>query len=314
MTFGNILYSTNLYQDLLAKPLKDQYQNLWVVSGYASSALVRHLLTADDKVKLHLIIGMARADGIANSDHLLYVDSMQRFSGRFSCYYNHLTTPIHIKAYVWDKQLAFVGSPNFSWSGLTKHYEAVSYSVPDQVYDMFHYFKDQMLPADAPNVQDYITLFDARRSENRQRIARTHSADNKMQGDSVRLSLLDRKGNIHNRSGLNWGQRPGRNPDQAYIPVPRRIHETDDSFFPVSGERFTIETDDGRVFSCVIAQHNDKAIETPDDNSILGRYFRERLGVPSGEFVTKADLETYGRTDVEITKIDIDTYYLDFSV
>ena len=63
-----------------------------------------------------------------------------------------------------------------------------------------------------------------------------------------------------------------------------------------------------------MAQQNRKGIHTPEDNSLLGRYFRKRLGLPSGAQVKKADLEKYGRSDVTIFKIDGDLYLLDFSL
>ena len=37
--------------------------------------------------------------------------------------------------------------------------------------------------------------------------------------------------------------------------------------------------DDWETFSCVIAQQNDKAIETPEDNSLLGNYFRQQFQI-----------------------------------
>ena len=62
-----------------------------------------------------------------------------------------------------------------------------------------------------------------------------------------------------------------------------------------------------------IEQQNDKAITTPARNSDLGEYFRNRLGLANGAFVTRADLDRYGRTDVVFIKLDEETYYMDFS-
>lgn len=55
-------------------------------------------------------------------------------------------------------------------------------------------------------------------------------------------------------------------------------------------------------------------IETPHNNSLIGEYFRNRLGLPNGAFVKKEDLIRYGRTDVTFYKIDDENYYMDFSV
>ena len=83
--------------------------------------------------------------------------------------------------------------------------------------------------------------------------------------------------------------------------------------FPERGREFTIITDDGLSFICVVAQEGNKAIETCRDNSILGRYFRQRLGIASGSTVSRADLDSYGRSSVLLYRIDEDTYYMDFS-
>jgi hypothetical protein len=73
-------------------------------------------------------------------------------------------------------------------------------------------------------------------------------------------------------------------------------------------------TDDGRLMGCVRAQQGGKAIETFRNNSILGLYFRNRIGVRAGKKVSADDLHRYGRYDVNIFRIDNETYYLDFSV
>ena len=113
-------------------------------------------------------------------------------------------------------------------------------------------------------------------------------------------------------SGLNWGQRPGRNPNQAYLPVPVEVQRL--PFFPDRGEYFLIECDDKKIFKCVRAQANGKAIETPADNSLLGVYFRERLGVPLGHLVTINHLLRYGRVSYDIYRIESHKFLLDFSV
>lgn len=77
---------------------------------------------------------------------------------------------------------------------------------------------------------------------------------------------------------------------------------------------FTVLTDDEKVMICSRAQDNSKAIHTPHNNALLGEYFRNRLGLSSGELVTKDDLEAYGKTEVVFYKIDDETYYMDFSV
>ena len=63
------------------------------------------------------------------------------------------------------------------------------------------------------------------------------------------------------------------------------------------------------------AQKSDEGtcIQSPDDNTILGRYIRKRLGLPFGSQITSQDIINYGRDYMTITKIDEKNFYMDFS-
>jgi hypothetical protein len=129
----------------------------------------------------------------------------------------------------------------------------------------------------------------------------------------VRISLTtSSRGSeqVPHRSGLNWGQREGRNLNQAYLPVP--ASEQRSGFFPEIGELFLVECDDGVLLQLVRAQQNGKALQTPDNNALLGEYFRRRLGVRTGDPVALRHLHQYGRTSVDIFKTSDGTYFLDF--
>ena len=111
-------------------------------------------------------------------------------------------------------------------------------------------------------------------------------------------------------SGLNWGQRPGREQNQAYLAIPAYIQRS--NFFPEPGKNFLIECDDGEVFKCVRAQANGKAIETPGNNSLLGIYFRRRLGVMPGYMVNIDNLINYGRSSVDVSYMNDCKFFLNF--
>ncbi len=131
--------------------------------------------------------------------------------------------------------------------------------------------------------------------------------------DACELPLYNEKKNsIHEKSGLNWGQRKGRDGNQAYIPIPQKIVKR--KFFPEKAHHFTVTTDDGHYFVMTVAQDGDKALHTPQNNSLIGEYFRNRLGVLDKAKVELADLERYGRKYVKFTKLDEDDYFMDFSI
>ena len=131
---------------------------------------------------------------------------------------------------------------------------------------------------------------------------------------TLSLSLTSMRGGIEHvplRSGLNWGQRPGRNSDQAYIAIPST--ERENPFFPPAGIIFEVSTDDGCRIALVRAQQNGKALESKPSNALLGAYFRERLGVPNGHTIRFDHLQQYGRTTVDFVLLTGGGYILDFS-
>ncbi|MGC6472616.1 MAG: hypothetical protein ACON4W_07055 [Parvibaculales bacterium] len=113
------------------------------------------------------------------------------------------------------------------------------------------------------------------------------------------------------RSGLNWGQRPGRNQNQAYISIPSDIQKS--KFFPEIGIPFKVTCDDGFEMLCVRAQQNGKALHSCNDNSIIGLYFRQRLGLASGRPVMLHHLYEYGRLSIDVYKYSNGSFALDFS-
>ena len=129
--------------------------------------------------------------------------------------------------------------------------------------------------------------------------------------DTIRVYLLDKDGEP--QYGLNWGQRIGREPNQAYLQLESAVYNSD--FFPVKGTYFLVYTDDKETFVMNRAQKTDTgtAIQTPENNSILGLYLRKRFGVSEGEEITKADILNYGRIEISFKKVDDRHYSLDYS-
>ncbi len=56
-----------------------------------------------------------------------------------------------------------------------------------------------------------------------------------------------------------------------------------------------------------------KQISSFPEKDILGKYIRKRLSLPEGARVTKADLERYGRTHVDVSLQSEGVYYFNFS-
>jgi len=318
----------NLFEKVLVEPATEGADTLYIVSGYASPAIVYRHLHNTDNIKVELLIGMATRDGIRLGSHNTFKKlAAQDFPGRFSCKYSTANTPAHLKIYSWyegiNPQKGFAGSANYSQPAFSNNQlEVMVECDAEPIKNLYDELVSESVDCFDTSVERRINFYDERTL-----ITRKVYADGKTElveeitgkefqldqtRESVTLSLLTGAGRIGTRSGLNWGQRPGRNPNQAYIPVPVGVRET--GFFPPIGQHFIILTDDDKGLDCVIAQQYGKAIHTYKDNSILGSYFRERMGIPLGKYVEMSDFANYGRSDVIMYKIDSETYYMDFSV
>ncbi|MBR4321052.1 AAA family ATPase [Treponema sp.] len=128
----------------------------------------------------------------------------------------------------------------------------------------------------------------------------------------VKVFLFDKDNEV--QYGLNWGQRDGREPNQAYLQLTPEVYRSD--FFPVKKHYFLVDTDDGFSFVMNRGQKGEdgSALETPEDNSLLGKYLRKRLGVPENSRIEKTAIEAYGRSDIDFVKIGMNHYKMDFSL
>ena len=145
----------------------------------------------------------------------------------------------------------------------------------------------------------------------------------------IRLTLLTVVGTVHHAGGLNWGfsQNAHVSKLDAYIPIHIQTIRDNLNFFKnrdiTSNTVLTFIWDDGVHMNGLFegTQHNSedglnypKQISSHPHKNILGKYLRDRLGVPYDRPVTLQDLKNYGRDSVDITFLSDKTYYMDFSV
>lgn len=325
-----MLITNNLYEKILLEPISRGYTDLKIVSGYASAPMVSHHFETIEKNKLEinsieLIVGMAPNDGINISDYQGFIENKRTFyKNQFDCKYIYTPPSVHSKLYIWGNVEgdveAYVGSANYTQNAFIRkgNEEILSLCDGKTALDYYYGLDARTIYCDHSEVREEFLIYskeDMLRNSKRKQdeLNKGNSKVATTIGSSVILSLVSQRagGVVPERSGLNWGQRSGRDKNQAYLSIPSSIYRTD--FFPPIGETFSLITDDDKTLICVRAQENGKAIHSTQNNSYMGEYFRNRLGLASGEFVIKEHLLEYGRTDVEITKIDEDTYYLNFS-
>jgi hypothetical protein len=324
------MITQDLYKKVLVEPASESGDRLCIVSGYASAAFaadhLQDMLTMPSRPIVHLLVGMFPQIGNLRSNHLAFQQlSTTDYPIGFECRYVVTSPPVHVKAYAWHRNglplRGFVGSANYSRNGFAdQQREAVTVSDAQEVQNYFDDLWTSALDCRDPQadilVGQAITAYHARTLQ--AGLAEDTTNEEIAGLPHVCLTLLAENGDIHQGGGgLNWGQRPGREPNQAYIPVPAAVGRL--GFFPPLKQHFTLMTDDGHSLICVPAEPKQKggtvphAIHTPLNNSDMGLYFRYRLGVPSGAFITKQNLLDYGRTDVVIYSINDDDYYMDFS-
>ena len=310
----------HLYEEILIKPAEEvQADGLLIVAGYVfSSMALRHMNDLRRYIRrrefhIDLVVGMVPDGTLHRKDHegfLRLANQNDRIN--FKCSYVSMEPAVHSKLYIWtldqEPYIAYVGSANYSQTAFLNRREVFYECCPDEAFDYFMEVQVDTIDCRTPDIENTVAVIDTKEKELEDEDSSVLSSNNK-----VIVSLLQQNGEIHKKSGLNWGQRDNRDRNEAYIPI-NNAEIKSSGFFPDTGTYFNVRTDDGSSMIFVRAQAGGKALETPLSNSILGLYFRERMGLESGAFVYKDDLLNYGRTNVEFYKIDDGYYYMDFSV
>lgn len=310
-------------QNILFDPLQSEVDELCILSAYATPNMLSWYMKnicakTAVPIKINLIVGMVPFDDLSVSVHEgfknLMASELPVEIASMKCSYITDKPAEHANLFIWCKGgqpvSAFMGSATFVQSSFVGRHrnELMIACKPEEAMGYYESIISRTVYCNHAEIEEYI------------RLRPTHPVldgeCNLIDGfdglDSVTLSLITGSGETGKRSGLNWGQRSGREPNQAYIPLPSTIAKS--GFFPLEKRHFTAITDDHHQLTLRVEQQNNKAITTPVRNSDLGEYFRNRLGLPNGAYVTREDLNRYGRTDVKFIKLDEETFYMDFSV
>jgi hypothetical protein len=311
----------NLAESILLAPAKSGANHLCILTKSATPNMVSWLLLNYIKkmkssiVKVELMID-ATTEGVSVSAHESFRE-LHSIIPSFVCSYIYEPVTVTTNLYIWLNDetpiSAYAGTAMFEQGDfLARANGSLSLCNSASAWTQFQSAVGSSIYCHHAEVEEHVRIFQA---------PAVDSVRNKSffggQSDEVLLSLVTKRtGEPGIHSGLNWGQRKGRNPNQAYIPLPIEIARS--GFFPTdpidTPPHFSVMTDDKRQLILRIEQQNQKAIATPLSNAQLGEYFRNRLSLANGAKVTRADLERYGRIDVKFVKIDSEHYYMDFSV
>jgi len=326
-----MIYTDNLYDHVLSKPIKeDGLNSLSIITGYSSPGMVKQHF---DKInnpafRINVIIGMGTA-GLIN--HNYYKNLMENHQDRFSCYYyNETGSSVHSKLYIWsndDKYCAFAGSANYSNQAFfnSNRHELMFQLDKDGCRQAINYYeriKNLSVICTDREIDQIINsqegLLEGAPEEDIQLLDGTAVELEPYNGlRRVRLSLLTRDGQSHNPgNGLNWGVgtdiRPRKDKNASFIPT-RNAKKW--NFFPPWEKKYFIIQDyhnKDHMFFGIIGGAAGKNLSSAENNQILGEWFRNKLGLKYGEIITKRHLLNYGKTYVDFHKVDDETFLMDF--
>lgn len=332
-----MLYYKDLENQVLHSDIAKNSNKLVVISGYVGAELIKTLKTFPSSTQFEVIYGMYGSDNISEPLHNSLVElhnSMPNVNISYS------TVPIHSKIYCWfcnnEAVGGLIGSANFTISGLRKDFKETLCDIkPDSIDEYRKYFM---------YVREHSILCTDSRVVLRKHKHTSTKADTKEQpylSDGIcRASLLNNKGQIPLKSGLNWGCSKGHvTKGDAYIRITTKYIKQFPDLFPqkkyVNGifnneskgrsnrENDEVELiwDDGTSMIGLMEGQTivngviyPKQLSTSPQKNILGKYIRKRLGnLPIDYTIRKKDLQKYGRTHIDISKIGDGIYYLDFS-
>lgn len=315
-----------------------EVNQITIVSGYVGSTPVEKLKELPANIKATVIYGMYAREGIASPLHKALVE-LQYTIPNLEILYS--TIPVHSKIYFWtgndEINKALIGSANFSISGLTNDYKEVLADVEDVSY------------SEVKNYSDFIKANSILCTDvhiHPQKIVSLHKKSTSSQPllikGTCRASLLNRRGKVSAKSGLNWGLSKGHVAvGDAYIAITANYIRLFPHLFPpkkyVNGmeninslgkknrENDEVELiwDDGMKMIALLEGQQSKKIDgmvfpkqlsSSPRKCILGEYLRKRIGVDLKHQITKADLLKYGRTSIDISLLGDGIYYMDFSV
>ena len=310
-------YSEGIAKKILFDPIDKGANRLCILSSHATPSMASWLMTTYEEqgienVSIELIIESTVDDGIDTILHEgfkeLHGNRRSGTKDNFSCSYLHQQPTSKKNAFIWleseNPVQAFNCTYEFTQTSMLRNRRgSLTERSATYAYKLYESAVNRSIFCNHSEVEDYVVIHSPHTSL---------ISDASVSSDNcVNLSLVTKSGEPGSRSGLNWGQRKGRNPNEAYIPLPSKIAKS--GFFPLDKQHFLVVTDDHHTLQLRVEQQNDKAITTPASNAQLGEYFRNRLELSNGAYVNANHLIAYGRTFVTFYKIDEEQYYMDFS-
>lgn len=329
------------------KDLLELSDSIDITSGYisADSAIdLKNIIEVNGGPRLNLCVGMHYFDGLTPTQlfALQELDRVLRNSDLGSVFMV-TTFPVHAKVASFSKNGeiigSIIGSSNLSNIVFGQRQYEADYLIDNQGEraQLKQFIEDAISKASKPlhelEISPILPKNDLLKDQlGVESVSKDNVADvrSSLSGLSFTIPL---KGDVSQKSGLNASFGEGRRNQQGFV-VPRSWYEvelivpksitTQDGYPQADSDgesgSFTVITDDGWKFNCKVSGDYSKNFRSEDDLKVLGKWIKGRLenkGVlKPGERVTDEVLATYGRSDMQFTKINggDNQWYLDFGV
>ncbi|WP_394125039.1 restriction endonuclease PLD domain-containing protein [Psychrobacter nivimaris] len=318
-----------------------------IVSGYISAYPISELTTLGFK-KITVFGGMYKS-GI-NEDEYNKLVKTNDACQELSIYITN--REVHSKLYVWKNNgktiSALIGSANLTNKGLkTDSRECMSELSPKIYCHLDSYLNIITKDKIGIREKDKITVSKAIHFNSDKEVnSDSLNIANHITYPSVELFLYNKENRkVESSSGLNWGFGTGNvNINDSCIKIPTDLIKKHYDFFiphifkdTSENRRVTIIWDDkfvmpvlfegsmkklinGNKFPKQISSTKDKDIQIDPEyqdvtvKSIMGIYLRKRMGIELSKPITYEMLEEYGRTSIQLTRINEKLYLANFSV
>lgn len=312
-----MLYTENLGERIFRGHEEHESDELTILSGYLGPQPVEKLLELP--IRSSVIYGMYGSEGITQSLHQSLVNTC-RAADNVQIFYSK--KEVHSKCYVWKRRgtvtKAFIGSANFSRKGLNTPQREILMDCAEHTMLPLSNYVDSLRRHQISCLDDGVRIVvPSPYFSYTEETPINHT-------NSTLLPLLDHRGILHGRSGLNWGFSQGNvTPDDAYLPLRNGFVQSNLFIIPpkVSVQPVELLWDDGVVMEGSFEGNGivTNGLRYPKQlstrrKSELGRYIRRRLSLPSGALITREHLLAYGRSHIGIRLVGDGIYEMDFSV
>lgn len=341
MIYTNVLEHGGDF-DTQVKNRFDSSKNITIASGYVSLDIIEKYAPMLEKIaslggKARLLVGMAFYEGLTQKkltrlqDLSKSLSSASQGSGVFIPYERKYHGKIYYFENDGDVEI-FIGSSNFSTSGLKGNMEATAPVDDDETKASILNYIDYLFSEEISDTIDHLEIVVPGSRKYKQKVSlaslddlthydpSTIHTENLEYFDYNLTRIVDKQ-----KSSLNVYFGRGRINKKTGIIRPRSWYEAAlispadvirNPLYPKGN--FTAFTDDGYVIPMSANGTNNKNIQSKGGLKPFGMWIKNKLQ-NSGALipltpVSLDTLEAYGRTNIRFYKIDEGKYYMDFSV